>query len=120
MAKKTTQPAPEAGEELTDDAQATEEGGEDASPRTLAAELEAARLRAKLEVAEQRIRELEAPEPEDDDGPYVNARRLTNHQDIERFFRLGRLHPKDVARFRAEGQLPPELFKGKSAEEASA
>lgn len=76
-----------------------------------AAELsELEQMRADLKAARARTAELEAvvgvPEAEDDDGEFVNDRRLTHQHDIERFWRLGRLSPRAVLRFQESGQLP--------------
>jgi hypothetical protein len=67
-------------------------------------------LRAQLKAARVRIASLEViadVDPEEEgSGEFVNARRLTHYQDIERMWRLGKLSPADVARFQLKGQLP--------------
>jgi len=104
MAKKTEQPEVD----VTSDEPEVE--------RDQKGDLEAARLRVKLEASEARVKALEEAAIADvkgeasefeADGKYVNARRLTHHHDIERFFRLGKLNPRDALRFQATGQLPP-------------
>ena len=74
------------------------------APQVDAKEAEIAALKAKLA-------EHEADDALYADGTYIDASTLTHPHDIERFYRLGKLAPRDVKRLREKGQLPPDLFK---------
>lgn len=76
MANKQAVPAPEPGEELSED-----------------------QLRAELAKARGRIAAMESVGKSTRGG-------LTHPHDIERLFRLNMLPAEDIARFQATGQLP--------------